>query len=293
MHPVDLIYRFDPFRQVAVDRPDNAEAAIRVLLEGNRRLVGFIDRMQQATVDGRAEPEPSIVPVDLVSMGLPFFRGAARDQAPFALVLGCSDARVPIESIFDQGFNDLFVVRIAGNVLGTECLGSFDYAVRHLGHALKAVVVLGHTGCGAVTAAVDTYLNPSDYADIAFTHALRSLIDRLLTAVRGAAHSFERQCGHEICRHPGFRAALIEASVYLNSAITAFDLQREIASAGGEGSLEVFYGACDIANMHVQADPTGGAGHQSRLRPAPRSTEEFVDLADHLARVISAGELLK
>ena len=61
-------------------------------------------------------------------MGLPFLPGAALDQQPFAMVLGCSDARVPIESIFDQSFNEMFVVRVAGNVLGTEGLGSFDYA---------------------------------------------------------------------------------------------------------------------------------------------------------------------
>jgi carbonic anhydrase len=290
---MDLIYRFDPFRPIAIDRPADAEAAIRVLLEGNQRLVDFIDRMQRATVHGSAGPEQTIVPVDLLSMGLPFFPGAALDQAPFALVLGCSDARVPIESIFDQSFNDLFVVRIAGNVLGTECMGSFDYAVRNLGPSLKAVVVLGHTACGAVTAAVDTYLNPNDYADIAFTHALRSLIDRVLVAVRGAAHSFERCCGHEIHRHPGFRAALIEASVYLNSAITAFDLQREIASAGGDSSLAVFHGACDISNMLVRSDPPGGLTHEPRLQPAPKSTDDFLELADRLARVISAGELLR
>ena len=180
-------------------------------------------------------------------MGLPFVAGSTSDQAPFALVLSCSDARVPIESLFDRGFNDLFVVRIAGNVLGTECLGSFDYAVRHLKESLKAVVVLGHTHCGAVTAAVDAYLHPNDYADIAFTHALRSLVNRILSAVRGAAHAFERQCGHEISRHPGFRAVLVEAAVYLNAAITAFDLQGRDRQAGGSDLLQVFYG---VQHLH-------------------------------------------
>ena len=102
-------------------------------------------------------------------------------------MLGCSDARVPIELIFDQSPNDLFVVRVAGNVLGVECLGSIDYAVANLGKSLKLVVVLGHTTCGAVSAAVDSYLAPKNYAEIAFTHALRSLVDRIQTAVRGAA----------------------------------------------------------------------------------------------------------
>ena len=121
--------------------------------------------------------------------------GTAAAQTPFALVLGCSDARVPIELIFDQSPNDLFVIRVAGNVLGVECLGSIDYAVANLGKSLKLVVVLGHTACGAVSAAVDSYLTPKNYAEIAFTHALRSLVDRIQTAVRGAASALERVGG--------------------------------------------------------------------------------------------------
>ena len=75
-------------------------------------------------------------------------------------MLGCSDARVPIELIFNEGPNDLFVVRVAGNGLGGEVFGSLSYAVEHLGGSLKLVVVLGHSGCGAVSAAVDAVLNP-------------------------------------------------------------------------------------------------------------------------------------
>src|SRR5262249_5108503 len=153
-------YRFDPYQPIKAERPGDTDAAIKRLLDGNWRHVQFVRQMQDALLDDVPDEKQTIVPIDLVSMGLPFVSGTALDQSPFALVLGCSDARVPIESVFDQSFNDLFVVRIAGNVLGTECVGSFDYAVRHLGGGLKAVVVLGHTGCGAVTAAVDTYLNP-------------------------------------------------------------------------------------------------------------------------------------
>ena len=182
-------------------------------------------------------------------------------------MLGCSDARVPIESIFDQSFNDLFVVRIAGNVLGTECLGSFDFAVRHLRDGLKATVVMGHTGCGAVTAAVDAYLSPNDYADIAFTHPLRSLVDRIMIAVRGAANAFDRRCGHAVHRASGLSQALVEATVYLNAAITAFDLQREITSAGGDSSLKAFYGACDIATMLVVSLRSRGGRRAATSEP--------------------------
>lgn len=79
----------------------------------------------------------------------------AASQRPKAVVLSCSDSRVPPEIIFDQGLGDLFVVRVAGNVLNNENLGSIQYAVEHLG--VKDIVVLGHSRCGAVTAAVHAH----------------------------------------------------------------------------------------------------------------------------------------
>ena len=74
-------------------------------------------------------------------------------QKPVATVLGCSDSRVPPEPVFDQGFGDLFVIRVAGNVVAADVVGSVAYAALHLGTPL--FVVMGHAGCGAVTAAVD------------------------------------------------------------------------------------------------------------------------------------------
>ena len=79
---------------------------------------------------------------------------AAHGQHPFATVIACSDSRVPVEAIFDQGIGDLFVIRVAGNVCGTsETTGSIEYGVEHLG--TPVLVVLGHTNCGVVTAAVE------------------------------------------------------------------------------------------------------------------------------------------
>ena len=75
-------------------------------------------------------------------------------QHPFAVILGCSDSRVPAELVFDQGFGDLFVIRVAGNAAGVDECGSIEYAVEHLGASI--VVVLGHESCGAVTAALGT-----------------------------------------------------------------------------------------------------------------------------------------
>ena len=112
-------------------------------------------------------------------------RGAgAAKQRPFAAVLGCSDARVPIELIFNEGPNDLFVVRVAGNGLGNDVLGSLRYAIDHLRDSLRLVVVLGHSGCGAMSAAVDSFLEPAGYLPLATNHALRSILDRQLIVVQ-------------------------------------------------------------------------------------------------------------
>jgi carbonic anhydrase len=75
-----------------------------------------------------------------------------KGQRPFAVIVGCSDSRIPPEIIFDQGLGDLFVVRVAGNIVDDVALGSIEYAVDHLG--TKLIVVLGHSKCGAVTATV-------------------------------------------------------------------------------------------------------------------------------------------
>jgi carbonic anhydrase len=195
-----------------------------------------------------------------------------------------------VEVIFDQGCNELFVVRVAGNVLGVECLGSIDYAVRHLGSRLSLLVVLGHTGCGAITAAVDTYLNPREYADIAFTHALRSLVDRMIVAVRGSAKALERSIGARASRGPGFRTLLLETAIYLNAAVTAFDVRRELGGLGSS-TLRVVYGVYDLVSQRVRALPAGKAGDGS-VEPcsgdAPESAEELTDLSTRVVQRIRA-----
>lgn len=81
----------------------------------------------------------------------------AKGQHPYATILSCSDSRVPPELIFDAGFGELFIVRVAGNVLSPDVAGSLQYAGRHL--CTPLFVVLGHTGCGAIGAAIDTKLH--------------------------------------------------------------------------------------------------------------------------------------
>ena len=111
-----------------------ADEAIQRLVEGNQRF------LQGKTLF------PTIQKEILVNL--------AKGQKPFATILGCSDSRVPPELIFDAGFGGLFVVRVAGNTAASELMGSFQYAGAHLGTPL--FLVLGHEGCGAVSAALET-----------------------------------------------------------------------------------------------------------------------------------------
>src|SRR6266576_2553618 len=78
-------------------------------------------------------------------------------QEPFAIILGCSDSRVPAELVFDQGFGDLFVIRVAGNIVAPSQVGSVEFAAARFGTRL--VVVMGHSNCGAITAAVEELLD--------------------------------------------------------------------------------------------------------------------------------------
>ncbi len=127
--------------------------AMQKLLEGNARFVsGNVSHQDQYVVERRSE---------LIS-----------SQHPFAVVVGCSDSRVPPEAVFDQGLGDIFVVRTAGQVLDNASLGSIEYAVEHLGVPL--VVVLGHDSCGAVTAAVNGGEAPGH---------LKSLVESIQPAV--------------------------------------------------------------------------------------------------------------
>lgn len=278
---MDLIYRYDPFQAIQVKLPPDAAAAMRELEVGNQRFVNYVSRMQACT-SGTASSEPLIVPVSPISLGVPLVAGGTPVQSPFALVVGCSDARAPIETILDQSSNSIFVVRVAGNVLGTECLGSVDFAVRNLKHSLRLVVALGHSECGAVTAAVDAYLSPETFIDLGFTHALRSLVDRIQISVRGAAKALHEVHGGDASACPGYRRALRDLAVYLNAATTAFDMQREMR-AEAQHQISVVFAVYDLATVTVRAHPrnTSSAGEPSvaTFASAPASAEEFWSLA--------------
>src|SRR5579871_1720925 len=101
------------------------------------------------------------------------------DQEPLAIVLGCSDARVPAEIVFDQGLGDLFVIRVAGNIVAPSQVGSVEFAAAAFGTRL--VVVLGHSNCGAIHATLDQLTRPSTDQ----SPNLRSIVNRIRPAVEG------------------------------------------------------------------------------------------------------------
>ena len=110
------------------------DAALKMLMEGDNRFASGTVKHPNLTAKRRQTT-------------------AKEGQKPFAVVLACSDSRVPVEEFFDQGIGDIFTVRNAGNVASQTDIGSIEYAVDHLGSPL--VLVMGHSGCGAVTATVE------------------------------------------------------------------------------------------------------------------------------------------
>lgn len=135
----------------------DAREALEALREGNRRAVSGAGL--QAPLSFSRRPE-------LVAR-----------QEPFAVVLGCSDSRVPVELVFDQGLGDLFVIRVAGNIVAPSHIGSVEFAADRFGTRL--VVVLGHTRCGAVQATLEELRRPSEHR----SPGLRSIVDRVRPAV--------------------------------------------------------------------------------------------------------------
>ncbi|VAW44350.1 Carbonic anhydrase, beta class [hydrothermal vent metagenome] len=101
----------------------------------------------------------------------------AQRQKPFAVILGCSDSRVPAELVFDQGLGDLFVVRVAGNVVAPSQVGSVEFAVTMFGSPL--VVVLGHSNCGAIEATIDAMKNPGESTSI----NIQAIVKRVKPAI--------------------------------------------------------------------------------------------------------------
>jgi carbonic anhydrase len=132
--------------------------ALGRLREGNRRFVSGVD-----------DPDATLKQTHRLAL--------ARGQEPFAIVLGCSDSRVPAELVFGQGFGDLFVIRVAGNIVAPSQVGSVEFAATRF--RTRLAVVLGHTQCGAILATLEELHQPAPRQ----SPNLRSIVDRIRPSV--------------------------------------------------------------------------------------------------------------
>jgi len=272
MKIVEIIYRYEDDAGVVHDRPTDAEAALQRLNDGNRAFAELFNSQ-----DEQAGPSRHVLHIDPRDLGL-LTDGTELRQMPFAAVLGCSDARVPIGHIFNEGPNELFVVRVAGNTLGSDVRGSLNYALEHLGESLKLVVVLGHSGCGAVTAAVDVFLDPTGYLSLVSKHSVRMVVDRLQVVVHVAARRLEAALGPGVIHYSRYREALIELSVVTNAALAAHTLQREIGS-GEINGVRVAYGVYLLKERTIWA-PRYGRDEVDGLAAPPADTEAFIEFSN-------------
>ena len=138
----------------------SALEGLELLRDGNRRFVS--DVRSQDTLPSRARR------IELTA-----------GQEPFAAVLGCSDSRVPVEIVFDQGLGDLFVIRVAGNIVAPSQVGSVEFAAEQFGTRL--VVVLGHSDCGAIAATLEQLQRPKENQ----SRNLHSIVDLVRPSVEG------------------------------------------------------------------------------------------------------------
>jgi len=193
----------------------SAADALERLREGNRRFVS-----DEVSADKLASRE--------------HHPGAATPQDPLAIILACSDSRVPTELIFDRGIGDLFVIRVAGNIVASSQIGSIEYAVKQFGTHL--VVVLGHSNCGAVIATLQELALKESHR----SPNLRAIVDRVRPAIEPVLDN-NSDVDDEVvisrCVHANVLASverLQNGSLILEQLIESGDLQI----VGAEYSIE-------------------------------------------------------
>jgi len=158
----------------------------------------------------------------------------AADQEPFAIILGCSDSRVPAEIIFDQGLGDLFVIRVAGNIVAPSQVGSVEFAVSRYGTRL---VVLGHSRCGAILATIDELTRGSDNT----SRNIRSIVDRVKPSVVQSIISTELKNDTDALVKAAIRANVRASADHLRHGSEIIEKSIEddgLLVVGAEYSLE-------------------------------------------------------
>lgn len=164
----------------------------------------------------------------------------AEGQEPFAIILGCSDSRVPAEFVFDQGMGDLFVIRVAGNIVAASQIGSAEFAAERFGTRL--IVVLGHSRCGAVRATVDELQRPAENQ----SPNLRSIVDRVRPSVQPLLAT-ELRHDYDQLVHQAVRANVLASADHLRHGSQVLErlIEEEgLRVVGAKYSLET--GAVDF-----------------------------------------------
>jgi carbonic anhydrase len=193
----------------------SAEDAIVMLKEGNRRFV-----LGESTGNMHTHsPQKS---------------DAITEQSPFAIILGCSDSRVPAEMVFDQGLGDLFVIRVAGNIVAPSQVGSIEFAAARFGSRL--VVVLGHSRCGAILATLDELQQAAENQ----SRNLHSIVSRIRPSVEGLMDSAADMQREELVE----RAVRANVKASVNHLRYGSDILEQLVASqglsiiGAEYSLE-------------------------------------------------------
>ncbi|HCU11740.1 MAG TPA: carbonic anhydrase [Gemmatimonadetes bacterium] len=158
----------------------------------------------------------------------------AAGQQPFAIILGCSDSRVPAEIVFDQGLGDLFVIRVAGNIVAPSQVGSVEFSAAR--YFTRLVVVLGHSQCGAILATLEELRTPTENQ----SHNLRAIVDRVRPSVEGLLHTEIKNDSDALVRE-AVRANIRASVDHLRHGSQVLEelIQREgLLVVGAEYSLE-------------------------------------------------------
>lgn len=158
----------------------------------------------------------------------------AERQEPFAIILGCSDSRVPAEIVFDQGLGDLFVIRVAGNIVAPSQVGSVEFAAER--YHTRLVVVLGHSQCGAILATLEEMRQPTEKQ----SPNLRAIVDRVRPAIAGLV-TMHGDASSDAMVSEAVRANILASVDHLRHGSTVLEqliLEEGLVVVGAEYSLE-------------------------------------------------------
>lgn len=194
---------------------NTAKDALERLREGNRRFVADIRNDDNTSARARRKE-------------------VVDGQEPFAIILGCSDSRVPAEMVFDQGLGDLFVIRVAGNIVAPSQVGSVEFAAER--YKTKLVVVLGHSQCGAILATLEELKRPNENQ----SRNLKSIVDRIRPSVETLLET-DLKHDHDALVHQSVRANIRASVNHLRHGSELLEnlIQNEgLLVVGAEYSLE-------------------------------------------------------